>query len=232
MPDQRKLREQGEKAVKPSVELPTPVCSNCCKRLFAWMMAQGSPEYEKAVGDRKRTLFANLHGDVLEIGPGTGPNLPYYAQDIHWIGIEPNPYMHSYLQKEAERLGLNIDLRCGTAERLEAEDNSMDAVVSTLVLCSVPDLPGTLQEVLRVLKPGGRFLFIEHVAAPRGTWLRRVQSGIRPMWKVLGDGCHPDRETWIGLENAGFESVNYQHFQAPFPIVSPHIVGVATKKRS
>jgi hypothetical protein len=56
-----------------------------------------------------------------------------------------------------------------------------------------------------------------------------VQRGVRPIWQVIGDGCHPDRETWIVLENAGFESVNYQHFQAPFPIVSPHIVGVATK---
>lgn len=208
------------------------------KRVFAWLMAQGSPGYERAVGDcagrtlreRKQALFANIHGDVLEIGPGTGPNLPYYPRDIHWIGIEPNPYMHSYLKKEAERLGLNIDLRSGTAERLDAEDNSIDAVVSTLVLCSVPDLPGTLQEVLRVLKPGGRFLFIEHVAAPQGTLLRKIQSGIKPIWKAIGDGCNPDRETWIALENAGFESVNYQHFEAPVPLVSPHIVGVATKK--
>lgn len=203
--------------------------SNCGKRLFAWLMAAESGTYDSAVGDRKQTLFANLQGNVLEIGPGTGPNLSYYPHDIHWIGIEPNPFMYPYLQKEAERLGLDIDLRSGSAERLEAEDNSMDAVVSTLVLCSVPDLASTLQEVLRVLKPGGRFLFIEHVAAPRGTWLRKVQSGIRPIWKVIADGCHPDRETWIALENAGFESVNYQHFQAPFPIVSPHIVGVATK---
>lgn len=134
--------------------------SDIRKRLFAWMMAQVSPEYESAVGDRKQALFSNLHGDVLEIGPGTGPNLPYYPHDIHWVGIEPNPFMHSYLQKEAERLGLNIELRTGTAQQLDAEDNSMDAVVSTLVLCSVPDLPGTLQEVLRVLKPGGHFLFI------------------------------------------------------------------------
>ena len=200
------------------------------KRVFAWLMAQGSPGYERAVGERKQALFANIHGDVLEIGPGTGPNLPYYPRDIHWIGIEPNPYMHSYLKKEAERLGLNIDLRSGTAERLDAEDNSIDAVVSTLVLCSVPDLPGTLQEVLRVLKPGGRFLFIEHVAAPQGTLLRKIQSGIKPIWKEIGDGSNPDRETWIALENAGFESVNYQHFEAPVPLVSPHIVGVATKK--
>ncbi len=214
---------------KPTVERFS-ICSNYGKKLFAWMMAQASPEYDRVVGDRKQTLFSDLYGDVLEIGPGTGPNLPYYPHNIHWIGIEPNPYMHPYLQQEAERLGLKIDLRTGTAERLEAEDNSMDAVVSTLVLCSVPNLDSTLQEVLRVLKPGGRFLFVEHVAAPHGTWLRKLQRGIGPIWQVIADGCHPDRETWIALDNAGFASVDYQHFQAPFPIVSPHIVGVATKK--
>jgi ubiquinone/menaquinone biosynthesis C-methylase UbiE len=208
------------------------------KSVFAWMMAHLSAEYEQAVSDcagrtlreRKHSLFANIHGDVLEIGPGTGPNLSYYPKDIHWIGIEPNPYMHSYLNKEAERLGLNINIRNCSAERIDAEDNSMDAVVSTLVLCSVPNLTATLQEILRVLKPGGRLLFIEHVAAPQGTWLRKLQSGIKPIWKVLGDGCNPDRETWIVLENAGFDSVNYQHFEAPVPLVSPHIVGVAIKK--
>lgn len=215
---------------KPSIESQSQGSTGWYKRVFAWLMAQGSPGYERAVSDRKQALFANIHGDVLEIGPGTGPNLLYYPSDIHWIGIEPNPYMHSYLKKEAERLGLNINIRSGTAERIDTEDNSMDAVVSTLVLCSVPDLPATLQEILRVLKPGGRFLFIEHVAAPRGTWLRKVQSGIKPLWKVLGDGCNPDRETWVALENAGFESVNYQPFEAPVPLVSPHIVGVATKK--
>lgn len=199
------------------------------KRVFAWLMAQGSPGYESAVGDRKQALFANIHGDVLEIGPGTGPNLSYYPKNIHWIGIEPNPYMHSYLKQEAERLGLDIDIRSGTAERIDAEDNSIDTVVSTLVLCSVPNLPTTLQEILRVLKPGGRFLFIEHVAAPQRTLLRKIQTGIKPIWKVIGDGCNPDRETWVALENAGFESVNYQHFEAPVPLVSPHIVGVATR---
>ncbi len=215
---------------KSSIESQPQGSSGWYKRLFAWLMAQGSPGYERAVSDRKQALFANIHGDVLEIGPGTGPNLLYYPSDIHWIGIEPNPYMHSYLKKEAERLGLNINILSGTAERIDTENNSMDAVVSTLVLCSVPNLSAALQEILRVLKPGGRFLFIEHVAAPRGTWLRKLQSGIKPLWKVLGDGCNPDRETWVALENAGFESVNYQHFEAPVPLVSPHIIGVATKK--
>ncbi|MEJ6481870.1 class I SAM-dependent methyltransferase [Nostoc punctiforme UO1] len=208
---------------------PNQINANFGKRFFAWMMAQSSSTYDKIVGERKRSLFANLQGKVLEIGPGTGPNLPYYPKDIHWIGIEPNPHMHSYLQKQAKKLGLNIDLRIGNAEWLDAEDNSIDTVVSTLVLCSVPNIDYTLQAILRVLKPGGRFLFIEHVAAPKGTVLREVQSKISPIWKVIGDGCHPDRETLIALENAGFTSVNYERFDAQLPIVSPHIIGVATK---
>jgi len=199
------------------------------KRLFAWGLATFNAEYEKAIAPRKQALFADLQGHVLEIGPGTGVNLPYYPPGIHWIGVEPNPFMHDYLRKEAQS-GF-IDLRRGTAAQLEMADNSMDAVVSTLVLCSVPSLGGTLQEILRVLKPGGRFLFIEHVAAPRGTLLRRVQQGVLPVWKVLADGCHPDRETGTILENAGFERVQYERFSGPIPvpIVKPHIIGVAWK---
>ncbi|MEQ8752114.1 MAG: class I SAM-dependent methyltransferase [Coleofasciculus sp. G1-WW12-02] len=214
-----------------SVESKIHDSPNWYKRLFAWLMAHGTAKYEAQMTDQKQALFADLHGNVLEIGPGTGPNLPYYPSDIHWIGIEPNPFMHSYLRREAERLGLDIDLRRGTAERLDVEDNSIDAVVSTLVLCSVDSLAATLQEVLRVLKPGGRFFFLEHLAAPEGTRLRRVQYWVKPLWKILGDGCRPDRETWVALENAGFERVDYQHFRADIPaIVSPQIIGVATKK--
>lgn len=201
------------------------------KRFFAWVMAHGNAKYEKDMADRKRSLFADLHGNVLEIGPGTGPNLSYYPPDIYWIGVEPNPFMYPYLRQEAERLGLDFDIRSGTAERLDVENNSMDAVVSTLVLCSVDNLATTLQEVLRVLKPSGRFFFLEHVAAPEGTGLRRVQHWVCPLWKILGDGCRPDRETWQALENAGFDSVSYQYFRANVPaIVSPQIIGTAIKK--
>lgn len=200
------------------------------KSFFAWAMAHGNAQYEAEIADRKRALFADLQGNVLEIGPGTGPNLAYYPADIHWIGIEPNPFMHPYLRREAERLGLAIDLRTGSAEQLPVEASSMDAVVSTLVLCSVKDLTVTLQEVLRVLKPGGRFFFLEHVAAPSGTRLRRVQQWVKPLWKKIGDGCHPDRETGDVLDNAGFERVEYQHFRANLPaIVSPQIIGIAFK---
>ena len=120
----------------PSFTPKTQVSPGWYKRMFAWLMAHGNAKYEKDIADRKRALFADLNGRVLEIGPGTGPNLPYYPPDIHWIGIEPNPFMHPYLRQEAERLGLDIDICCRSAEQLGIEDNSMDAVVGTLVLCS------------------------------------------------------------------------------------------------
>ena len=201
---------------------------NWYQRLFAAMMAR-EDSYEKMVGERKRALLGNLRGNILEIGPGTGPNLVYYSPDIHWVGIEPNPAMRPYVEREAKRLGLSAELRDGRAERLDAADSSMDAVVGTLVLCSVRNPQSALQEVMRVLKPGGRFVFIEHVAAPRGTGLRRVQSLIRPLWQLGGDGCHPDRETWTTIENAGFDHVQLEHFRLDVGVVGPQIAGFAIK---
>ena len=208
--------------------IPTPRRANWYKRLFAAMMAKET-EHEALVADRKRALLSDLHGNVLEIGPGTGPNLAYYPRDIHWLGIEPNPAMYPYIEREAKRRGLKVELRDGYAEKLDAADNSMDAVVSTLVFCSVRDPQKALQEVLRVLKPGGRFVFIEHVAAPRDTGSRRFQSFIQPVWSLFGDGCHPDRETWTTIENAGFSQVKVDHFRLPVPIAGPHISGFEVK---
>ena len=198
-------------------------------RIHAWVLANLGHRYERMVASRKRELFAGIGKSVLEIGPGTGPNLAYYPPGVRWLGVEPNPFMHPYLQKAAAQAGLQIDLRSGTAERLPADDNSMDTVVSTLVLCSVADPETALQEVLRVLKPGGRFLFLEHVAAPEGTFLRRVQTFIRPLWKIIGDGCHPDRDTGPAIEHAGFSEVTYENFRLPLGPVATQIVGVALK---
>jgi ubiquinone/menaquinone biosynthesis C-methylase UbiE len=199
------------------------------KRWMALMLARGMRRYERLVADRKRALLGNLSGNILEIGPGTGANLRFYPPGIRWIGIEPNPFMHQYLTREAARLGLQAEIRTGTVEHLDLPDNSMDAAVSTLVLCSVPDLQAALGEIHRVLKPGGRFLFIEHVAAPAGTTLRRIQGWVKPFFRFFGDGCSPDRETWTTLENDGFARVTYERIRVPVPFVSPHIVGSAQK---
>jgi len=199
------------------------------KRLNTTLLARGNAGYELLISERKRALLGNLAGEVLEIGPGTGSNLAYYPAGIHWMGIEPNPYMHVYLRQTAEQHDLHVDLRSGTAEQLPVEDNRFDAVVSTLVLCSVGNPARTLQEIRRVLKPGGRFIFIEHVAAPLGSPSRRLQDWLEPLWCILGDGCHPNRETWVALEQAGFEQVDYEHFHLALPITGPHIAGSAQK---
>ncbi|MGH9785890.1 MAG: class I SAM-dependent methyltransferase [Terriglobia bacterium] len=206
-----------------------PLHTGLGSRIHAWVLAHLGVRYERMVADRKRTLFAGLGGNVLEIGPGTGPNLVYYPSGIRWLGVEPNPYMYRHLKTAAARAGLQVDLRPGMAERLPAEDNSMDAVVSTLVLCSVSDPEGVLREIRRVLKPGGRFIFLEHVAAPPGTRLRRVQTALRPLWKIIGDGCHPDRETGPAIERAGFAAVRYDNFRLPLGPVATQIAGVAVK---
>lgn len=211
------------------------------KRLMAWGLAQVNsaddakiklhhcPDHSNLAG-LKRSLLGKLQGKILEIGPGAGANFSYYPPGIDWLGIEPNPFMHAYLQQEAEHQGFtNLEIQPGTAEAMPIEANSIDAVVSTHVLCSVRNLDQVLQEIKRVLKPGGTFIFIEHVAAPTGTWTRRLQNGIQPVWSNLFDHCHPNRETWKALKRAGFANLSYQHFELAFPIVGPHVAGVAQK---
>jgi SAM-dependent methyltransferase len=198
-------------------------------RLFAKSMAQGNDEHDRLIEPYKRKLLTDLHGELLEIGPGSGPNLSYYPPDVHWTGVEPNPYMHPYLRAAAAQQGRVIDLRTGYTEALPVEDQSMDAVVSTLVLCSVHDLRASLAEIKRVLKPGGKFVFIEHVAAEPGSGLRRMQNFIRPLWSFFADGCHPNREIWRRLEEAGFAQLEIEHFTIDVPIIKPHIAGYAVK---
>jgi SAM-dependent methyltransferase len=200
------------------------------KQVHVWLLARFGGRYEYMVAARKRKLFDGLRGDIMEIGPGAGPNLGYYPKDCRWVGVEPNPFMHPYLRQAAARAGLPIDIRNIEAERLPASDSSIDTVVSTLVLCSVRDPEQVLREIHRILKPGGRLLFLEHVAAPEGTLLRRVQRFIRPIWKRLADGCHPDRETGAAIERAGFSVVEMEHFRLPLGPVGTQISGYAVKR--
>ncbi len=199
-------------------------------RFNAWLLHKGSDRYNERVDERKRNLFSGLSGDVLEIGPGTGANLEYYPDKISLTGLEPNPHMQDYLKEKARRTGRTIEIITGMAEDIPAAADSFDAVVSTLVLCSVDSLHDSLAEIKRVLKPGGQFIFLEHVAAPQKSWLRTAQRFIKPLWKRMADGCHPDRETWKSIEKTGFQHVEIKHFKLSFPIVGSHIMGRAIKK--
>ncbi len=201
------------------------------QKFFAWMMANAAQDYENNMALRKAQLFATVSGQVLELGPGAGPNFTYFSSDIQWIGLEPNPFMLPYLKNNAEQWGGPIDLRETSLESAQILDNSIDVVISTLVLCSVPNLNQTLDSILRVLRPEGQFLFLEHVAAPEGSLLRAVQNGIRPVWAWIGDGCQTNRETGVEIQKTGFSSVHYEEFEGPVPIaiVRPHLCGVAIK---
>ena len=123
------------------------------QRVFAWALARFNTRYERFVSEHKRRVFADVAGIVLKIGPGTGVNPRYLMPDrVRWTGVEPNPFMEPYLRQEASRVGMPIEIRIGTADALPVADNSVDAAISTLVLCCVPCPQRCLQEVLRVLK--------------------------------------------------------------------------------
>lgn len=199
------------------------------RRGFAWLMSRLSESYENLVSDRKARLFADVDGTVLEIGPGTGPNLRHLPPGIRWIGVEPNPHMTPYLEDEAATRHRSVRLVRGVAEALPFQDASVSVAVSTLVLCSVDDPRRALQEIHRVLEPGGRLVFLEHHGAPRGTWLRRLQRWIRPAWRWAGDGCRPDRETDRLIRESGFARLELDRFRLNVPVVSPHVAGVAWK---
>lgn len=200
-------------------------------RFNAWRLNKKRSEGQEQIEERRRELCSGLSGRVLEIGPGTGSNLEFYSDDVSLTGLEPNPHMHSYLKQKAEDTGTAIEIITGTSEEIPASDESFDAAVSTLVLCSVENLDKTLSEIRRILRPGGRFLFIEHVADPENGWLRKAQRLAKPLWKWKTGGCHPDRKTWKNIENAGFNDVEIEHFRLSLFLIGPHIMGKAVKAR-
>jgi len=139
--------------------------------------------------------------------------------------------MHRYLHDAMKNFGVKGRIVESCAETLPLASGSVDMVLSTLVLCSVCDLPQSLREIKRVLKPNGQFLFIEHVAAPRGTWLYRAQSLIRPFWRLLGDGCEPDRDIQPFIHDAKFGRVSVESFllSQTYSLTQHHIIGCAVK---
>lgn len=183
---------------------------------------------EKEFGARRRAVLADARGRVLEIGAGTGFNLEHYPAEVGEIVItEPAAGMMRRAQRRADELGRPVTAVLASAERLPFEDRSFDTVVSTLVLCSVEHQDRALAEIRRVLKPGGRLLFIEHVRSdePR---LARWQDRLERPWGVAM-GCSPNRATLERIEAAGFDVEELEHGKLPKspPIVRPLISGRA-----
>ena len=187
------------------------------------------PYLERSLRPRKRRVFAGVAGDVAEIGPGVGANLPYLPTGTALIAIEPNRYMHDGLRTAALRSGVALDLRERTAEQTGLPDASVDTVISSLVLCSVQDPDAVLAEIRRILRPGGSFRFVEHVVAPSGTPTRASQRLFRRPWAWTFEGCSCERDLERSLRSAGFAEVEVEHYRlhTPFLPFNPQIAGVA-----
>ncbi len=199
-------------------------------RIFAGIYDHVMAKTEQAgLGTHRQALLAEATGDVLEIGAGTGTNLRYYGDNAQTLTLtEPEQPMLRRLQKRILERRPDAKLLRAPAEDLPFNDDSFDTVVATLVLCTVDDQPRALRELRRVLRPGGRLLFIEHVRSDDQK-LARLQDRMMPINIRLAHGCHCNRPTLEGIRNAGFEVTELQHdtLKHTPPFVRPLIIGTA-----
>jgi ubiquinone/menaquinone biosynthesis C-methylase UbiE len=159
-------------------------------------------------------LVADLAGDILEIGVGTGPNLPLYRRATHVHGIEPDPARAADARAAAQRAQVPVTIDVAPAEELPYADNSFDHVVSSLVLCSVQDQHRVLQELRRVLKPDGTLHLVEHVR-PETSLLADLFRILTPWWRgiaCIACNCHLDRPTIAVLTEMGWDVQVHKRF--------------------
>ena len=162
---------------------------------------------------RQQTL-SQVSGNVLEIGFGTGLNLSYYPQKLeNLIAIDTNSGMNDRAQKRLQSSSIPVEIRLLNGESLPIEDNHFDSVVSTWTLCSIAQADRAIAEIHRVLKPGGRFCFIEHGLSP-DTRVRTWQNRLNPLQKAIGDGCHLNRDIRQLVETY-FQTLDIQQFYVP-----------------
>ncbi len=207
--------------------------------VFAHFYARvAGPALERAgATEHRRRLLSGLSGEVLEVGAGNGLNFPHYPREVTKIvAVEPEPRLREYASRAAHEASAPVEVVDGLAERLPVADNSVDAVVACLVLCSVPDQAKALAEMRRVLRPGGVLAFFEHVeaASPR---MRRVQHLLdATFWPRCCGGCHTGRDTATAMSAAGFEVGSYERFTFPPTAIptpsSTQILGTAVRPGS
>ena len=203
--------------------------------LWGRMFAAGYDHFmagteKETVRPHREVLIPQASGRVLEIGGGTGANLEFYGEGVESLTVtEPEPPMMKRLERHlAERAPGRAQVLGAPAEDLPFDDAAFDFAVSTLVLCTVNDQPRAIRELRRVLRPGGRLLFIEHVRSenPR---LARWQDRLNPLQTRVGHGCNCNRPTVSTLADGGFEITRLEHdeMRKVPPIVKPLVVGVA-----
>ena len=205
---------------------------------MSWVMAAVYDRFmrgseEACLAQWRAELLRDLSGAVLEVGAGTGVTLPHYPKSIARLVLcEPDAHMRRKLKRKVDAFALNnVEISDASLDSLPFKAGEFDAVVCSLVLCSVPDQPAALAAIARVLKPGGRLVFLEHVAADgrpeRLKWQRRIE----PVWKHLMGNCHLTRRTEAAIAAAGFriERIQRESIRKALPIVRPSIRGLARK---
>jgi ubiquinone/menaquinone biosynthesis C-methylase UbiE len=204
------------------------------KRLFLWCYAAtydlfNGPAERAGLREQRNDLLSQATGATIEIGAGTGLNLPHYPPAVTRLAlIEPDPRMKRRLERRAARLGRDVEIRSATADRLPFPDGSFDTAVVTFTLCSVPDEQAALSEITRVLVPGGRLLFLEHVRSA-DTGIAAKQDKIPFPYPLIG--CHPNRDTLreITASPLAVETVRAGELPKTPEIERPMIVGTARR---
>jgi ubiquinone/menaquinone biosynthesis C-methylase UbiE len=200
--------------------------------LFARAYARvAAYEDEHGGVENRQELLAGLSGRVVEVGAGVGSNFPHYPAAVtEVVAVEPESYLRGKATDAAAKAPVTVRVVDGVAERLPLEDESVDAGVASLVLCSVPDQAAALAELRRVIKPGGELRFYEHVISNRASRRRFQRFMDATFWPRIAGGCHMTRDTRAAMEQAGFMVQRSRRF--PFPPGAfgiPHILGSARR---
>lgn len=177
-----------------------------------------------------------LSGRVVEVGAGNGLNFGHYPAAVtELIAVEPEPHLREHAERAARQTAVPITVVHAVAEELPFPDASFDAAVTSLMLCSVADVPAALVELHRVLRPGGELRFFEHVASPHTAWRTLQRTADATVWPRLSGGCHLARETDGAIESAGFAIERCERFTFRIPPLDPpktHVLGVARRTQA
>jgi ubiquinone/menaquinone biosynthesis C-methylase UbiE len=196
--------------------------------LYDRIMRRGE---DRTMRERRGELLAKARGRTLEIGAGTGANIPYYPDAVEEVALaEPFEPMRRQLERKLRQSGKSASILDASAETLPLDDESVDTVVSTLVLCTVDFPDRALAEIARVLRPGGQLLFIEHVRS-HSSRAARWQDRLETPWRHFAAGCRCNRDTVSSIAAAGFTT---EHDDAQWkgvpPIVASIVIGRAVKQ--
>ena len=202
-------------------------------RFNAWFFEVFDRYINHIAARHKASAFAGIEGErIVELGAGVGANFAHLPPGSTVIAVEPSEAMHDALRRRAEECGVDLELVGARAERLPLPDASVDEVICSLVLCTVEDPQATVTEVRRILRPGGRFRFVEHVAAPSWSPRRWLQHTIRRPWGWIFEGCDLCRDTATLVERSGFSSVDVRRGRlrrSAFVPVNTVVSGVAVR---